>query len=71
MARPFVRSSLPDLEAAFDREHANSQFLGVLLDELTYRSTNRAARLRVHHSCPRGALRRWELATLARGGAVP
>src|SRR4051794_25931037 len=47
MIRRFSRISIDELEAAFDRKRADPNFLGKLVDELSHRSTSRAAELKV------------------------
>ncbi|MFA7306025.1 MAG: ATP-binding protein [Hyphomicrobium sp.] len=46
MSRPFFNRSIEALEAEFKRRQDDAPFLRTLLDELEYRSTQRAARLR-------------------------
>lgn len=45
-ARPFFKTAINDLEAAFDRQRTDLKFLQELIDELSYRSTERAGRLK-------------------------
>ena len=46
MSRPFFKSGIGDLEAAFARERSDPAFLQTLIDELSHRSTDRAVRLK-------------------------
>ncbi|CAA2142178.1 hypothetical protein [Hyphomicrobium sp. ghe19] len=46
MSRPFFKSSIETLEREFSARKSDTEFLETLRDELEYRSTNRAARLR-------------------------
>jgi hypothetical protein len=46
MSRPFFKCSIETLEREFSERKSDAEFLEVLRDELEYRSTNRAARLR-------------------------
>lgn len=46
MARTFFRSSIQDLEALFKEQNDSLELLRALQEELTYRKTERAARLR-------------------------
>ena len=46
MPRPFFSARIADLEAAFERERDDSEFLLKLIDELSHRSTDRAVRLK-------------------------
>src|SRR5579871_3868585 len=46
MARPFMRSSIGELEQMFAARGSNAEFLSVLSEELRERSTQRARTLR-------------------------
>jgi hypothetical protein len=46
MSRPFFKIGIGDLEKAFNRERNDPGFLLKLIDELSHRSTDRAARLK-------------------------
>jgi hypothetical protein len=46
MSRPFLNAQIGELEAAFDRRRTDVDFLRRLIDELSHRSTGRAARLK-------------------------
>src|SRR5689334_21463023 len=46
MARHFSRTSIDELEAAFDRKRSDSDFLAKLIDELSHRTTSRAGELK-------------------------
>jgi hypothetical protein len=46
MSRPFLKRSIETLEREFSARKSDAEFLEMLRDELKYRSTNRAARLR-------------------------
>lgn len=48
MARKYCRSSIQELEALFKEQNDSIAFLRALQDELTHRTTQRAARLRNH-----------------------
>ena len=57
MSRPFFKMGIGDLERAFDRERNNPEFLLKLIDELSHRSTDRAARLKARAVETLGTLR--------------
>jgi hypothetical protein len=59
MSRPFFKSGIGDLEAAFDRGRNNPEFLLKLIDELSHRSTDRAARLKARAVQALGTLRQF------------
>src|SRR5690349_20750707 len=46
MTRPYFKASIEELEAAFNSRRQDSVFLAALLDELGFRTTLRAGRLR-------------------------
>jgi hypothetical protein len=46
MPRPFFSTTIADLETELEGRQADTEFLEALLEELEYRSTDRAARLR-------------------------
>jgi hypothetical protein len=57
MARPFFSATIADLEAELEGRQADAEFLTALLDELEFRSTDRAARLKARARAALGALR--------------
>jgi hypothetical protein len=59
MSRPFFKSGIGDLEEAFDRERNDPEFLLKLIDELSHRSTDRAARLKARAVQALGTLRQF------------
>jgi hypothetical protein len=58
MSRPFFKTRIGELEAAFDRERSDPEYLRMLIEELSHRSTGRAARLKARAVQALGTLRK-------------